>query len=92
MSINSKNIEVVRKENFFNEEITEEERDIISQRVALQQRQFAAYEIRENKRKSEKIWKMFDYICDEEVKELLKDCDNDEVIMDSCNSNPINND
>lgn len=76
---NSKTIEVVRKENFFNEEITEEEREIISQRVALQQRQFAAYEKREKIRKSVKIWNMFDFICEEEIDELLEDCSNDEV-------------
>ncbi|CAO3618423.1 unnamed protein product [Mucor hiemalis] len=74
----SKTIEVVRKENFFNEEITEEEREIISQRVALQQRQFAAYEKREKIRKSVKIWNMFDFICEEEIDELLEDCSNDE--------------
>lgn len=74
----SKTIEVVRKENFFNEEITEEEREIISQRVALQQRRFAAYEKREKIRKSVKIWTMFDFVCEEEIKELLEDCNNDE--------------
>ncbi|OBZ85119.1 hypothetical protein A0J61_06835, partial [Choanephora cucurbitarum] len=35
--LESKNIETVRKKNFFNEEVTEEEREIIAQRVALQQ-------------------------------------------------------
>lgn len=56
-----------------------EEREIIAQRVALQQKQFAAYERRENIRKSTKIRKMFDYVCDEEILELLKDCQQDEV-------------
>lgn len=69
----------MKKENFFNEEVTEEEKEIIAQRVALQQRQFAAYERREHVRKSIKILKMFDYICDEEIVELLKDCNHDEV-------------
>lgn len=59
--------------------MTAEEREIIAQRVALQQRQFAAYERRENIRKSSKIRKMFDYVCDEEILELLKDCSGDEV-------------
>ncbi|KAI8098213.1 uncharacterized protein B0P05DRAFT_460434 [Gilbertella persicaria] len=78
----SKNIEVVRKKNFFNEEVTEEEREIIAQRVALQQRQFAAYEYREKVRKSNKIRTVFDYVTDEEITELLEDChqDEDEVI------------
>ncbi|GAA5811659.1 hypothetical protein MFLAVUS_005100 [Mucor flavus] len=66
-------------ENFFNEEVTEEEREIIAQRVALQQKQFAAYEKRETLRKSRKIRKMFDYVCDEEILELLKQCDENEV-------------
>ncbi|KAG2203617.1 hypothetical protein INT47_011711 [Mucor saturninus] len=78
----SKKIDIVKKDNFFNEEVTVEEREIIAQRVALQQRQFAAYERRENIRKSAKIRKMFDYVCDEEILECLKDCngDEDEVI------------
>jgi hypothetical protein len=76
---NSKNIEIVKKDNFFYEEVTEEEREIIAQRVALQQRQFAAYERREHVRKSKRIRKMFDYVCDEEILELLKDCNEDEV-------------
>ncbi|OBZ81354.1 hypothetical protein A0J61_10597, partial [Choanephora cucurbitarum] len=71
-----------RKKNFFNEEVTEEEREIIAQRVALQQRQFAAYEVREKARKSNRIRTVFDYVTDEEITELLNDSnqDEDEVI------------
>lgn len=80
--LESKNIEIVRKKNFFNEEVTEEEREIIAQRVALQQRQFAAYEVREKARKSNRIRTVFDYVTDEEITELLNDSnqDEDEVI------------
>ncbi|CAO3638508.1 unnamed protein product [Cunninghamella echinulata] len=44
----SDNIEKIRKDNVFGEEVTESERDIIQQRVALQQRQFA--ELRNEKK------------------------------------------
>ncbi|KAI8329176.1 hypothetical protein EDC96DRAFT_452534 [Choanephora cucurbitarum] len=77
----SKNIETVRKKNFFNEEVTEEEREIIAQRVALQQRQFAAYEVREKARKSNRIRTVFDYVTDEEITELLNDSNQDEAII-----------
>lgn len=69
----------MRKENFFSEEVTEEERDIIAKRVALQQRQFAEFERRETLRKSTKIRAMFEYVSDEEIKEMLVDCNHDEV-------------
>ncbi|KAF7721930.1 hypothetical protein EC973_003918 [Apophysomyces ossiformis] len=80
--LESQKIETVRKENFFSEEVTEEERDIIAKRVALQQRQFAEFERRETLRKSTKIRAMFEYVSDEEIKEMLVDCshDEDEVI------------
>ncbi|KAI9258379.1 hypothetical protein EDC94DRAFT_521929, partial [Helicostylum pulchrum] len=84
----SKKIDIVKKENFFNEEVTEEEREIIAQRVALQQKQFAAYEKRENLRKSRKIRKMFDYVCDEEILELLKQCDENEDEVIYCLTKP----
>ncbi|KAG2230629.1 hypothetical protein INT48_005897 [Thamnidium elegans] len=84
----SKKIDIVKKENFFNEEVTEEEREIIAQRVALQQKQFAAYEKRENLRKSRKIRKMFDYVSDEEILELLKQCDENEDEVIYCLTKP----
>ncbi|KAI9033857.1 hypothetical protein CLU79DRAFT_725861 [Phycomyces nitens] len=71
-------IETVRKQSFFSEEVTEEERDIIAQRVALQQRQFAEFERREKNRKSIKIRQMFDHVNDEEITEMLQDCNQDE--------------
>ncbi|KAI7864877.1 hypothetical protein BDF14DRAFT_1829766 [Spinellus fusiger] len=75
---NSQNIETVRKQNFFSEEVTEEEQNIIAQRVALQQRQFAEYERREKNRKSSKILQIFDYVNEEEIEEILQDCSQDE--------------
>lgn len=75
----SENIETVRKESVFSSEVTENEKDIIAKRVALQQRQFAEYERRERARKSQKILAMFDYVGDEEIDEMLEDCGNDEV-------------
>ncbi|KAL0077084.1 hypothetical protein F4703DRAFT_1961411, partial [Phycomyces blakesleeanus] len=78
----SQKIETVRKQSFFSEEVTEEERDIIAQRVALQQRKFAEFERREKNRKSVKIRQMFDHVNEEEITEMLQDCnqDEDEVI------------
>ena len=69
----------MRKQSFFSEELTEEERDIVAQRVALQQRQFMEYERREKIRKSKKIRNMFEHVNDEEIEEMLVDCDGDEV-------------
>ncbi|KAI9473502.1 MAG: hypothetical protein EXX96DRAFT_488624 [Benjaminiella poitrasii] len=77
-TVSSQKIETVRKESFFSEEVTKEEREIIAQRIALQQRQFAAYEYREKIRKSTKIQSMFDYVDNEEIIELLNDCNQDE--------------
>ncbi|KAI8084500.1 uncharacterized protein BX664DRAFT_387233 [Halteromyces radiatus] len=71
-------IEIVRKENVFGEEVTESEMDIIQQRVALQQRQFAEYEKREKVRKFQKVFAIYDYLTVEEMDEMLQDCKNDE--------------
>ncbi|KAI7872664.1 hypothetical protein BDF14DRAFT_1877150 [Spinellus fusiger] len=79
----SEQIETVRKENVFSEKVTASEMDIIQQRVALQQRQFAEYERRETTRKSKKIKELYDYLTPEELDEMLVDCghDEDEVIV-----------
>ncbi|RUS20171.1 hypothetical protein BC937DRAFT_86241 [Endogone sp. FLAS-F59071] len=76
--LSSDTIGTVRKESVFSEEVTENEMDIIQKRVALQQRQFAEYERREKLRKSRKICAMFDYVCEEEIDEMLLDCEGDE--------------
>ncbi|RUO97022.1 hypothetical protein BC936DRAFT_141108, partial [Jimgerdemannia flammicorona] len=79
----SDTIGTVRKESVFSGEVTEDELDIIQKRVALQQRQFAEYERRDKLRKSKKIRAMFDYVSDEEIDEMLLDCegDEDEVVV-----------
>lgn len=75
----SDNIEKIRKESVFSEEVTESDMEVIQKRVAFQQQRFAQYERREKNRKSLKIRTMFDYVCDEEIDEILLDCGNDEV-------------
>lgn len=74
----SEEIETVRKDNVFGEEVTESEMDIIQKRVALQQRQFAEFERRDKARKYKKIKAIFYYVNPEEVDEMLIDCENDE--------------
>ncbi|CAO3669593.1 unnamed protein product [Umbelopsis ramanniana] len=74
----SDNIEKIRKESVFSEEVTESDMEVIQKRVAFQQQRFAQYERREKNRKSSKIRTMFDYVCDEEIDEMLLDCGNDE--------------
>ncbi|KAI8057224.1 hypothetical protein BDF22DRAFT_670182 [Syncephalis plumigaleata] len=74
----SERIGTVRKSNMFAEEMTETEIDIIQQRVALQQKQFAEFERRELRRKADKVRQTFDYITDDEVAFALKQLDNDE--------------
>ncbi|KAK9767379.1 hypothetical protein K7432_002864 [Basidiobolus ranarum] len=71
-------IATIRKDNMFSGEVTEQEMDIIAQRVAIQQRRFAEFERREFEQKARKIRTMFDYLCDEEIKHALKQWSNDE--------------
>lgn len=85
----SRVIETVCKENVFNKEITEKERDIIAKRVALQQRQFAAYEQREKYRKAVKIKAMFGCLTEQEIEELLNEFDQDEVNRQNENLNKM---
>lgn len=81
MMLYSQKIETVRKQSFFSEELTEEERDIVAKRVALQQRQFAEYERREKIRKSKTIQAMFEHVNTEEIQEMLLDCDENEACI-----------
>ncbi|ORY07750.1 hypothetical protein K493DRAFT_332660 [Basidiobolus meristosporus CBS 931.73] len=71
-------IATVRKDNMFSGEVTEQEMDIIAQRVAIQQRRFAEFERREFEQKARKIRTMFDYLSDDEIKHALKQWSNDE--------------
>ena len=75
----SEKTEVVHKESFFSEELTEEEKILVAKRVAQHQQQFAAYEKRERARKAKKIRAIFDHVDNEEIAAMLRDCDNDEV-------------
>ncbi|ORZ07129.1 hypothetical protein BCR42DRAFT_456122 [Absidia repens] len=74
----SEAIKVVRKDNVFGAEMTENEMDIIQQRVARQQQQFAEYEHKEKIRKFKKVYSIYDYLTIEEMEEMLVDCKNDE--------------
>ncbi|KAJ8653839.1 hypothetical protein O0I10_010520 [Lichtheimia ornata] len=74
----SQKMEVVHKESFFSEELTEEEKILVAKRVAEHQKQFAAYERRERARKAKKIRAIFDHVENEEIAAMLRDCDNDE--------------
>ncbi|KAI9497259.1 hypothetical protein BDB00DRAFT_21700 [Zychaea mexicana] len=77
-SMETEEIETIRKDNVFGEEVTEADMDIIQKRVALQQRQFKEFERRDKARKYKKIKAMFDYLTAEEIDEMLIDCENDE--------------
>lgn len=77
----SQKLEVVHKESFFSEELTEEEKILVAKRVAQHQQQFAAYERRERARKAKKIRAIFDHVDNEEISAMLRDCDNDEVCL-----------
>ncbi|KAJ2798560.1 hypothetical protein H4R20_004778, partial [Coemansia guatemalensis] len=70
-------IKRVRKERMFEDEVTEEEMAIIQQRVALQQQQFAEFERREFAHKAQRIRHMYTYLADEEIREALKEGQND---------------
>lgn len=70
-------LETVRKDRVFEEDITQEEMDIIQQRVLLQQRQFETFQRREFLRKSRKIRKVFPHLTDDELREALKEFNDD---------------
>ncbi|KAJ2824383.1 hypothetical protein IWW50_003354 [Coemansia erecta] len=70
-------IKRVRKERIFEDDVTEEEQTIIQQRVALQQQQFAEFERREFAHKAQRIRQMYSYLDDEEIREALKEGQND---------------
>ncbi|KAG9305199.1 hypothetical protein G9A89_010707 [Geosiphon pyriformis] len=78
LQMDNEGIGTIRKPSLFSTQVTETEQDIIDKRVALQQRQYAEFERRELERKSTKIRAVFEFVSDEEIKESLKDCENDE--------------
>ncbi|KAF9976808.1 hypothetical protein BGZ73_007715 [Actinomortierella ambigua] len=71
-------IGTVRKERVFEEDVTEEEKEIIKKRIALQQRKFAEYEERERQRRYKKIKALYGYLANAEIDEAFEDCGNDE--------------
>ncbi|KAJ3161465.1 hypothetical protein HDU86_007247 [Geranomyces michiganensis] len=71
-------IQTVRKERVFDDEVTEEEMNIIQQRVALQQRQFREYQRREAARKVAKVRSMFDFLKKQDIEAALGDANEDE--------------
>ncbi|KAF9982869.1 hypothetical protein BGZ65_002417 [Modicella reniformis] len=75
---NIDNIQKVRKERVFEQDVTEKEMDIIQQRIAFQQRQFAAFEEREKQRRYKKLKLHYGYLVEAEIDEALEDCNNDE--------------
>ncbi|KAF9116625.1 hypothetical protein BGX27_001035 [Mortierella sp. AM989] len=75
---NIDNIQKVRKERVFEQDVTEKEMDIIQQRIAFQQRQFAAFEEREKQRRYKKLRQHYGYLVEAEMDEALEDCNNDE--------------
>ncbi|KAF9382742.1 hypothetical protein BGX21_001738 [Mortierella sp. AD011] len=75
---NIDNIQKVRKERVFEQDVTEKEMDIIQQRIAFQQRQFAAFEEREKQRRYKKLKQHYGYLVEAEIDEALEDCNNDE--------------
>eukprot|EP00871_Galdieria_phlegrea_P004504 jgi/Galph1/5054/GphlegSOOS_G3712.1 len=64
----------IRKENVFEEELTEEEMSIIAIRVAEQQKRYEEFEKRENARKVEKLQSLFPYLTEEECLEAVDFC------------------
>ncbi|KAG0199606.1 hypothetical protein BGX28_007131 [Mortierella sp. GBA30] len=75
---NIDNIQKVRKERVFEQDVTEKEMDIIQQRIAFQQRQFAAFEEKEKQRRYKKLKQHYGYLTEAEIDEALEDCANDE--------------
>ncbi|KAF9187993.1 hypothetical protein BGZ51_000929 [Haplosporangium sp. Z 767] len=75
---NIDNIQKVRKERVFEQDVTEKEMDIIQQRIAFQQRQFAAFEEKEKQRRYKKLKQHYGYLVEAEIDEALEDCANDE--------------
>ncbi|KAJ1915671.1 hypothetical protein H4219_004201 [Mycoemilia scoparia] len=74
----SEKIQRIRKERIFEDDVTEAEMDIIKRRVELQRRQYAEFERREFAHKANKIRQMFDYLHDDEIREALKQNNNNE--------------
>lgn len=68
----------VQKESFFSEEVTEEERELIRQRVEMQRRQFQEFERRNRLRRTQAIRRDFKHVRMEEALQAIAECNNDE--------------
>jgi hypothetical protein len=75
----AQDIGVVRKDNVFKEAITQQDQEIINQRVAAQRKTYLEYEKRELLKKFLKISIVHTYVTEEECKYALKECNDDEV-------------
>jgi hypothetical protein len=72
-------IATVRKDNVFASELTEEEQEIVRQRVDLQRKQFEQFMKRQNEKRTRKIRSIHPYITEREALQALKECNDDEV-------------
>lgn len=71
-------IATVRKDNVFTSELTEEEQEIVRQRVELQRKQFEQFMKRQNEKRTRKIRSIHPYITEREALQALKECNDDE--------------
>ncbi|GJD07497.1 hypothetical protein Gasu2_18560 [Galdieria sulphuraria] len=78
----------VRKENVFEDELTEEEMKIIAMRVAEQRRRYEEFEKRENRRKIDKLQSLFPYLTDEECLESIEFCKEERRYDDTIANTP----
>jgi hypothetical protein len=76
-------IATVRKDNVFTSELTEEEEEIVRQRVDIQRKQFEQFMKRQNEKRTRKIRTIHPYITEQEALQALKECNDDEVIVPS---------
>ncbi|GJQ09027.1 hypothetical protein GpartN1_g818.t1 [Galdieria partita] len=78
----------VRKENVFEDELTEEEMKIIAMRVAEQRKKYEEFEKRENQRKIDKLQSLYPYLTDEECLESIEFCKEERRYDDTITNTP----
>jgi len=74
-------IATIRKDNVFASDLTEEENEIVRQRVELQRKQFEQFLRRQNEKRTRKIRSIHPYITEQEALQALKECHEDEVSL-----------
>ena len=72
-------ISKVRKENVFGEALTEDEKEIISQRLEIQKKNFEELQKKRQKKIHRKIKKVHPYLTEEEIDAALEECEKDDV-------------